>query len=137
MSQTLQNFSYDNIVQILYQFQPWQRYSRRSSLTVGISIGTVQGMLQKDNLQLSDIQTVYRHSTNSSKGNSLSSDYSSIRDLKQDDAFSRTWWSVLSTNKLVTWQHLSAERTGHHVVLKASSCLVSGQIPLDKIPPVI
>ena len=45
------------------------------------------------------------------------------RDLKQDDAFNRTWWSVLSIDKLVTWQHLSIERTGHHVVLKASSCL--------------
>ena len=29
----------------------------------------------------------------------------------------RTLWSVLSIDKLVTWQHLSNERTGHHVVL--------------------
>ena len=45
------------------------------------------------------------------------------RHLKQDDAFNRTWWSVLSIDKLVTWQHLSIERIGGHVVLKASSCL--------------
>ena len=45
-----------------------------------------------------------------------------IRHLKQDDAFNRTWWSVLSIDKLVTWQHLPIERTGGHVVLKASSC---------------
>ena len=36
---------------------------------------------------------------------------------KQDDAFNRTWWSVLSIDKLVTWQHFSIERTGHHAVL--------------------
>ena len=47
------------------------------------------------------------------------------RHLKQDDAFNRTWWSVLSIYKLVTWQHLPIERTGGHVVLKASSCLRS------------
>ena len=47
------------------------------------------------------------------------------RHLKQDDAFNRTWWSVLSIDKLVTWQHLSIERIGGHVVLKASSCLRS------------
>ena len=41
--------------------------------------------------------------------------------LKQDDAFNRTWCSVLSIDKLVTWQHLLTERTGGHVVLKASS----------------
>ena len=45
------------------------------------------------------------------------------RHLKQDDAFNRTWWSVLSIDKLVTWQHLSIERIGGHVLLKASSCL--------------
>ena len=45
------------------------------------------------------------------------------RHLKQEDAFNRTWWSVLAIDKLVTWQHLSIERTGGHVVLKASSCL--------------
>ena len=48
-----------------------------------------------------------------------------IRHLKQDDAFSRTWWSALSIDKLVTWQHLSIERIGGHVLLKASSCLRS------------
>ena len=47
------------------------------------------------------------------------------RHLKQDDALNRAWWSVLSIDKLVTWQHLSIERTGGHVVLKASSCLRS------------
>ena len=47
------------------------------------------------------------------------------RHLKQDDTFNRTWWSVLSIDKLVTWQHLLIERTGGHVVLKASSCLRS------------
>ena len=46
-----------------------------------------------------------------------------IRHLKQDDAFNRTWWSVLSIDKLVTWQHLSMARIGGHVLLKASSCL--------------
>ena len=45
-----------------------------------------------------------------------------IRHLNQDDTFNTTWWSVLSIDKLVTWQHLPIERTGHHVVLKASSC---------------
>ena len=44
---------------------------------------------------------------------------------REDDAFNRTWWSVLSIDKLVTWQHLSTERTGGHVMLKASSCLRS------------
>ena len=48
-----------------------------------------------------------------------------IRHLKQDDAFNRTWWSVLSIDELVTWQRLSIERTGGHVVSKASSCLRS------------
>ena len=38
------------------------------------------------------------------------------RHLKQDDAFNRTWL-VLSIDKLVTWQHLSIERIGGHVVL--------------------
>ena len=47
------------------------------------------------------------------------------RHLKQDDAFNRTWWSVLSIDKLVTWQQLSTERTDGHVVFKASSCLRS------------
>ena len=41
------------------------------------------------------------------------------RHLKQDDAFNRMWWSVFSIDKLVTWQHLSIERTGGHVLLKA------------------
>ena len=45
------------------------------------------------------------------------------RHLKHYDAFSRTWWSALSIDKLVTWQHLSIEKIGGHVVLKASSCL--------------
>ena len=49
----------------------------------------------------------------------------SNRHLEQDDAFNRTWWSVFSIDKLVTWQHLSIERTDGHVVLKASSCLRS------------
>ena len=48
------------------------------------------------------------------------------RDLKKHDAFNRTRRSVISVNnKLVTWQHLSIERTGHHVVLTAWSCLRS------------
>ena len=47
------------------------------------------------------------------------------RDLKQHDAFNRTWWLVLSIDKLVTWQHLAIERTGHHVMLKASRSLRS------------
>ena len=51
------------------------------------------------------------------------SDEFHIRHLKQHDAFNRTWWSVLSIDKLVTWQHLSIERIGGHVLLKASSCL--------------
>ena len=53
------------------------------------------------------------------------SHYPENRHLKQDDIFNRTWWSVLSIDKLVTWQYLSIERTGGHVVLKASSCLRS------------
>ena len=48
-----------------------------------------------------------------------------IRHLKQEDAFSRTWWSASSIDKLVTWQHLSIERIGGHVMLKASSYLMS------------
>ena len=44
------------------------------------------------------------------------------RDLKQHDAFNKTWWSILSVDKLVTWQHLSIKRTGQHVVFKASAC---------------
>ena len=55
------------------------------------------------------------------------------RDLKQHDAFNRTWWSVLSIDKLITWQPLSIERTGVHVVLKASSCLRC-QIMLRQVP---
>ena len=54
-----------------------------------------------------------------------------LRDLKQHDAFNRTWWSGLSIDKLITWQHLSIERTSGNVVLKASSCLrclMSGKI---------
>ena len=51
--------------------------------------------------------------------------YLAIWGLKQPDAFNRTWWLVLSIDELVTWQHLSIEGTGHHVVLKASSCLKS------------
>ena len=43
--------------------------------------------------------------------------------LKQDDAFNRMRWSVLSIDKLVTWQHSSSEEIGGHVVLKTSSCL--------------
>ena len=53
-----------------------------------------------------------------------------IRHLKQHDEFNKTWWSVLSIDKFVTWQHLSVERTGHHVVLKASSCLRSLLSPI-------
>ena len=46
--------------------------------------------------------------------------------LLQQDAFNRTWWSVLSIEKLVTWQHLSIEiSNGHHVVMKGSYCLRS------------
>ena len=46
-------------------------------------------------------------------------------DIKQHDAFNRTWWSVFPVDGLVTCQHLLIERTGYHVVLKASSCLSS------------
>ena len=47
------------------------------------------------------------------------------RHFKQDDAFSRVWRSVISIDKLITWQHLPIKRNGGHVVLKASSCLRS------------
>ena len=50
---------------------------------------------------------------------------------KQDDAFNRTWLSVLSIDEFVTWQHLLAERTGGNVALKASSCLRSLTIKHD------
>ena len=42
----------------------------------------------------------------------------------RDNAFNKTWWSFLSNDTLVIWQHLPTETTGHHVVLKASSCLL-------------
>ena len=48
-----------------------------------------------------------------------------IRDLKQHDAFNKTWWSVLSIDESVTYQHISIERSGHHVVLKTLPCLRS------------
>ena len=54
------------------------------------------------------------------------------RHLKQDNAFNRTWWPVLSIDKLATWQHLSVERTDGHVVLKASSCLRSLMLGFSK-----
>ena len=59
------------------------------------------------------------------------------RDLKRHDAFNRTWWSVLSTDKLVTWQHLSVEITGHHIVLKASSCLRSLISTIRRVPKIV
>ena len=37
----------------------------------------------------------------------------------------RMLWSLLSVDKLVTWQQLSIQRAGHHVVLKSSSFLRS------------
>ena len=53
--------------------------------------------------------------------------YLTIRHLKQDDAFNRTWWSVLSIDKLVTWQHLLIKRTGVEgfVMLKVSNSEVT------------
>ena len=51
--------------------------------------------------------------------------YPSLNRVKQHNAFSRTWRSVLSIDKLVTWQHLSVEGTGPHGVLKSSCCFSS------------
>ena len=48
---------------------------------------------------------------------------SSNRDLKHDDAFSMTWPPVLLIDKCCQVTSLSIERTDHHVLLKASSCL--------------
>ena len=47
------------------------------------------------------------------------------KDLKQDDAFNTMWWSVLSVDNCCQVTSLSMERTGHNVLLKASSCLRS------------
>ena len=41
--------------------------------------------------------------------------------VKQDDAFIRMWWPVLLIDKLITWKQLSIEKTGHHIMRKASS----------------
>ena len=49
--------------------------------------------------------------------------------LGYDNAFNRTWWSVLPIAKLVTWQHLSIERTDGHVVLKALTGTLSTTTP--------
>ena len=46
-----------------------------------------------------------------------------IKGLKHRDAFNRTWWSVLSIDKLSPGKNLLIERTGGHVVLKASACV--------------
>ena len=46
-----------------------------------------------------------------------------IRHLKHDDAFNTTWPPVLSIDKCCQVTSLSTERTDHHVLLKASSCL--------------
>ena len=48
-----------------------------------------------------------------------------IRDLKHDDAFNTTWPPVLSVDKCCQVTSSSIERTDHHVLLKASSCLRS------------
>ena len=48
-----------------------------------------------------------------------------IRDLKQDDAFSTTWWPVPSIGKCCQATSLSIQRTYHHVLLKQSCCLRS------------
>ena len=45
------------------------------------------------------------------------------RDLKHDDAFNTTWPPALSIDKCCQVTSLSIERTDHHVLLKASSCL--------------
>ena len=46
-------------------------------------------------------------------------------DLKQDDGFSTTWWSVLLIDKCCQVTSLSIKSTDHHVLLKASCCLRS------------
>ena len=46
-----------------------------------------------------------------------------IRDLKHDDAFNTTWPPIFSIDKCCQITSLSIERTDHHVLLKASSCL--------------
>ena len=48
-----------------------------------------------------------------------------IRDLKQDDAFNRMWWPVLSTDKCCQMTSLSVEITDNNVLLKLSCCLRS------------
>ena len=48
-----------------------------------------------------------------------------IGDLKQGDAFNTMWWPVLSIDKCCQVTSLSIERTDHHVLLKALSCLRS------------
>ena len=55
-----------------------------------------------------------------------------IRDLKHDDAFNTTWPSVLSTDKCCQVASLSIEITGHHVLLKALSCLRSLLCPTPR-----
>ena len=50
---------------------------------------------------------------------------SSLYRVKHDDVSSTTWWSVLSTDKCCQVTDLLIERTDHHVLLKASSCLRS------------
>ena len=54
-----------------------------------------------------------------------------IRDLKQDDAFNKTSWPVLPIDKCYQVTNLSIERTGHHVLLMASSCL---RYSMHKVP---
>ena len=49
--------------------------------------------------------------------------YHSTRHLKHDDAFNRTWPPILSIDKCCQVTSLSIERTDHHVLFKASSCL--------------
>ena len=45
------------------------------------------------------------------------------RDLKHEDALDTTWPPVLSIDKRCHVTSSSIERTDHHVLLKASSCL--------------
>ena len=45
------------------------------------------------------------------------------KDLKHEDAFDTTWPPVLSIDKRCQVTSSSIERTDHHVLLKASSCL--------------
>ena len=48
-----------------------------------------------------------------------------IRDLRQGNALNTMWWQVLSIGKLCQVASLSTERTDHHILFKASSCLRS------------